>query len=159
MNLIGSLRHNGEGVTVGNCRMNSLLCFLRTNWYCMHGSSQQGLQHAFDRFYTACDQAGTKISAKKIEVLCLSRRPRQCMLQVSGYILQQVETPKYLGVVFTSEGSRNREINTQIGKANAVLRELFCSMLAKREFAKMAKLSVFKSFFFWDPHLWSCHES
>jgi len=94
----------------------------------MHGSSQQGLQHAFDRFYAACNQAGTKISAKMIDVLCLSRRPRQCMLQVSGNIQQQVETLKYLGVVFTSEGSRDREINTQIGKANTDLRELYCSV-------------------------------
>ena len=50
------------GVTVGNCRINGLLCFLRTNYYCMRGCSQQGLLHAFDRFYAACDQAGTKIS-------------------------------------------------------------------------------------------------
>jgi len=37
----------------------------------MRRSSQQGLQHAFDRFSAACDQAGTKISTKKIEALCL----------------------------------------------------------------------------------------
>jgi len=77
----------------------------------MRGSSQQGLQHTFDRFYSACDQAGTKISNKKIEVLCLPRRP-QCILQVSGNTLQQVETFKYLGVVFTSDGNRNKEIDT-----------------------------------------------
>ena len=68
----------------------------------MSGSSQEGFQHAFDRFYAACVQAGTKMSAKKIEVLCLLRRPRQCMVQVSGNTLQQVETFKYLGVVFTN---------------------------------------------------------
>jgi len=62
----------------------------------MRGSSQQGLQHAFDLFSNACDQAGTKISTKKIEVLCLSRHPRQCILQVSGNILQQIETSKCL---------------------------------------------------------------
>jgi len=43
--------------------------FLRMNWYCVRGSSQQGVQHAFDRFSDACDQEGTKISSKKIEVL------------------------------------------------------------------------------------------
>jgi len=83
------------------------VCFLRTNWYCMLGSSHKGLQRAFDLFSNACDQAGTKISSKKIEVLCLSRRPRQCILQVCGNILQQIETSKYLEVVFTSDGSRN----------------------------------------------------
>jgi len=46
--------------------------FLRKNWCCMYGSSQQGFQHAFDRFSAAYDQAVAKISTKKIEVLCLS---------------------------------------------------------------------------------------
>ena len=79
------------------------------------------------------------------------------MLQVSGNIQQQVETLKYLGVIFTSEGSRNREINTQIGKANAVLHELYCSVVAKRELSKRAKLSVFKSVF---VRIFTCgHES
>jgi len=36
--------------------------FVRTNLYYMRRSSQQGLQHAFDWFSVACDQAGTKIS-------------------------------------------------------------------------------------------------
>jgi len=99
----------------------------------MRGSSQQGLQHAFDRFSAAHDQAGTKISTKKIEVLCLSRRPRQFILQISGDTLQQVETFEDLGVVFTSDESRNKEIETRIGKANAVLIEFYCCVVTKRE--------------------------
>jgi len=87
----------------------------------MRGSSQQGLEHAFDRFCAACDQSGTKISSKTIEVLCRLRRPRQCFLQVSGNTLQQVEAFKYLGVVLTSDKSRNKGIDTLVGKANAVL--------------------------------------
>jgi len=114
----------------------------------MHGSSQKGLQHAFDRFSAACDQAGTKISSKTIEVLCHLRRPRQCFWQVSGNALQQVEAFKYLGVVFRSDESLNKGIDTLIGKANAVLHELYCSVVTKRELSKTAKLSVFKSVFF-----------
>jgi len=45
----------------------------------MRGSSQQGLQHALDRFSAECDQAGTKTNTKKIEVLHLSR-PEQDFL-------------------------------------------------------------------------------
>ena len=33
-------------------------------------SSQQGLQHALDRFSAACDRTGMKITTKKTEVLC-----------------------------------------------------------------------------------------
>jgi len=61
--------------------------------------------------------------------------------------LQQVETFNYLGVVFTSDGSRNKEIDTRFGKANAVLRELYYSVVTKRELSKNAKLSIFESVF------------
>jgi len=85
-----------------------------------------------------------KISSKKIEVLCLLRRPRQCFLQVIGNTLQQVEAFKYLEVVFTSDGSRNKLIDTLIFKANTVLRMLYCPVVTKRQLSKNAKLSVFK---------------
>jgi len=41
---------------------------------------------------------------------------------VCGNTLQQVKTFKWLGMVFTSDGSQTKEIDTRIGKANAVLR-------------------------------------
>ena len=70
---------------------------------------------------------------------------RQCTLPVSGNTLQQVQ--KYFGVVCTSKGRQNREIDARIGEANAVLRELYRSVVTKRELSNTAKLSVFKSFF------------
>jgi len=117
------------------------------DWYRMRGTSQQSLQPACDRFSAAYDEAVTKISSKKIEVLCLSRRPRLCILQVSGNTLQQGKTFKYLEVVFTSDGSRNKGITARTGEANAVLRELCRSVVTKRELSKTTKLSVFKSVF------------
>ena len=69
------------------------------------------------------------------------------MLQVNGSTLQQVEKFKYLGVVFTSDGRRKEEIDKWIGKVNAVLRELYRSVVTKQDFSKTAKLSVCKSVF------------
>ena len=62
-------------------------------------------------------------SALKAPRYCLSRNPRQCMLQVSSSMLQQVETSKYLRALLTSDDMR-KEIATSINKANAVLSEL-----------------------------------
>ena len=108
------------------------ICFLRTNWYCMRGSSQQGLQHAFDRFSAACDQTGKKISAEKLRD-CVSQDAQgsvfctwakmHCSKWSRSSTLQQMESFKYLGVVFTSNGSRNKGIDTRISEANAVLRK------------------------------------
>ena len=55
-------------------------------------------------------------------LLCLSANPRQCMRQVSGNTLQQVETFKYLEVVFTSDRRQSEKIVTRVGKAIAFLR-------------------------------------
>ena len=62
-----------------------------------------------------------------------------------GNTLQQVETSKYVEMVFTSDGSRKKNIDTRIGKANAVLRELYCSVVTKREISNTAKFSNFIS--------------
>ena len=47
-----------EGVTVGSCKNNRLLF---VNDLVLLASSEQGLQHALDRFGAACHQAGIKI--------------------------------------------------------------------------------------------------
>jgi len=77
---------------------------------------------------------------------------------VSGIAYTAVGRDVYLGVlVFTSDGSRNKEIDTRIGKANAVMRELYCSVVAKRELSKTAMLSVFSYCLF--PFLTCGHDS
>ena len=68
-----------------------------------------------------------------------------------------METFKYLGVVSTSDESRNKGIDTRIGKKNAVLRELCCSVMTKRGLSKNAKLTVFELVFV--PILTCGHES
>ena len=64
------------------------------------------------------------------------------MLQVSGNALQQVEKVKYIGVVFTSDRRWSEEIDARIGQTKAVLRELYCSVVTKRELSNTSKLSV-----------------
>ena len=88
-----------------------------------------------------------KISTAKAEVLHLSRNPDQCVLQVNGATLKQVEKFKYLGVAFTSDGRQDEELDTRIGKASAVIRALHYWVVMKRELSKKAKLSIFKAVF------------
>jgi len=116
MNWIASHRRFDEGVTVGNCRMNRLLF---ADELVQHAGSSARIRSVF-----CCVRPRRNNNQhQKIEVLCLARRPKQCMLQVSENTLQQMETlEKNLGVVFTSDGSWNKGFNTRIGKANAVLR-------------------------------------
>ncbi|CAM1314045.1 Uncharacterised protein r2_g2460 [Pycnogonum litorale] len=110
-------------------------------------TSEEGLQYALDRFDAECRDAGMKISVAKTETLLLSRRPGQCTLHVSGVPLKRVEKFKYLGVVFTSDGRQDIELDTRIAAAGAVMRQLQRSVLLRRELGVKAKLAVFKSVF------------
>ena len=119
--------------------------------------TESGLQRPLNSFADACNTAGMKISTAKTEVLHLSRNPDQCLLQVNRATLKQVEKFKYLGVAFTSDIRQDEELDTQIGKASAVIRALHRSVDMKRELPKKAKLSIFKTVFI--PTLTSVHES
>ena len=100
MNWISSNSQVNEGFTVRSCRISRLLF---VDDLVLHASSEQGLQHTLHRFSVVCNQTAMKISTKKTEVLCLSRKLKAVALQASGNILQQVRL-KYRPV--TSYGHR-----------------------------------------------------
>ena len=58
-----------------------------------------------------------------------------------------MEKFKYFGVTFSSDGRKDNKLDTRIGKASAVMRQLFRSVVLKRELCTNAKLSVFRSVF------------
>ena len=103
-----------ECATIGNCKISRLLF---ADDLVLLSSTESGLQRALNSFADACNTAGMKISTAKNEVLHLSRNPDQCVLQVNGATLKQVEELKYLGVAFTSDGRQDEKLDTRIGKA------------------------------------------
>ncbi|KAK3573019.1 hypothetical protein QTP86_012244 [Hemibagrus guttatus] len=70
-----------------------------------------------------------------------------CTLQIGGEVLPQVEEFKYLGVLFTSEGRMDREIDRWIGAAAAVMRSMYRSVVVKKELSRKAKLSIYQSIY------------
>ena len=141
-----------ECVAIGNCKISRLLF---ADDLVLLSFTESGLQRALNSFADASNTAGVKISSIKTEVLHLSRNPDQCVLQMSGATLKEVEKFKYLGVAFTSDGSQNEELYTQIAKASAVLRALHYLVVMKRELLKKGKALNFQSSFCPHSHLWS----
>ena len=76
-----------------------VVCYSLMIWFCFLPQKR-----ALNSFADACNPAGMKINTAKTEVLHLSTNPDQCVLQVNGATLKQVEKLKYLGVAFTSDG-------------------------------------------------------
>ena len=132
-----------------------VVCYSQMIWFCF--LPQNLASSALNSFADACNPARMKISMAKTEVLHLSRNLDQCVLQVNGATLKQVEKFKYLGVAFTSDGRQDEKLDTRIGRASAVMRALHYSVVMKRELSKKAKLSFFKAGFV--PILTYGHES
>ena len=70
--------------------------------------------------------------------------------------MTQEEEFKYLGVLFTSEGRMEREIDRRIGVASAVMRALHRPVVVKKELSQKAKLSIYQSIYV--PTLTDGHE-
>ncbi|KAI3357751.1 hypothetical protein L3Q82_016156 [Scortum barcoo] len=99
------------------------LCFLLfADDVVLMASSGQDLQHVLERFAAECEAAGMRISTSKSKAMVFDRKRVACPLRVGGEVLPQVEEFKYLGVLFTSEGKMEREIDRRIGAASAVMR-------------------------------------
>ncbi|KAI3364000.1 hypothetical protein L3Q82_001596 [Scortum barcoo] len=107
-----------EGVRLfGNHRISSLLF---ADDVVLLASSSQDLQHAvLERFAAECEAAGMRISTSKSGGH--GSRPEKGGVPSPGgwgEVLPQVEEFKYLGVLFTSEGKMEREIDRRIGAAS-----------------------------------------
>ena len=133
-----------EGVRFGDHRISSLLF---ADDVVLLASSNQDLQRALGRFAAECVASGMEISTSKSEAMVLDRKKVLCPLRVGGVSLPQVEEFKYLGVLFTSEGRMEREIDRRIGAAAAVMQSLYRTVVVKRELSRSAKLSIYRSIF------------
>ncbi|KAK3512930.1 hypothetical protein QTP70_029086, partial [Hemibagrus guttatus] len=83
----------------------------------------------------------------KSEAMVLDRKKVACTFQVGGEVPPQVEEFKYLGVLFTSEGRMDSEIDRRIGAAAAVMRSMYRSVVVKKELSRKAKLSIYQSIY------------
>ncbi|KAL6462549.1 hypothetical protein MHYP_G00289710 [Metynnis hypsauchen] len=112
-------------------------------------SSARDLQLFLDQFAAECE--AMKISTSKSETMVLSmvlsRKRVECSVQVGCEFLPQVEEFKYLGILFTSEGRMEREVDRRIGAASAVMWTLYRSVMVKRELSQKAKLSIYRSIY------------
>ncbi|KAK3555547.1 hypothetical protein QTP86_021786, partial [Hemibagrus guttatus] len=107
----------------------------------------QGLEGVCMHWGVLCEAAGMRVSTSKSEAMVLDRKKVACTLQVGGEILPQVEEFKYLGVLFTSEGRMDHEIDRQIGAAAAVMRSMYQAVVVKKELRRKAKLSIYQSIY------------
>ncbi|TWW71145.1 hypothetical protein D4764_17G0006280 [Takifugu flavidus] len=119
--LISRRSRGVEGVEFGGWKISSVLF---EDDVVLLAPSNRDLQQMLERFVTECEAGGMRISTSRSESMVLARKKVECLLRVGEEFLPQVEEFKYLGILFTSEGRMEREIDRRIGAASAVMRVL-----------------------------------
>uniref|UniRef100_A0A8C9TQF7 Reverse transcriptase domain-containing protein n=1 Tax=Scleropages formosus TaxID=113540 RepID=A0A8C9TQF7_SCLFO len=140
MDRISRRSRGQEGILRGSRKVTSLLF---AGDVVLFALSHDCLQHTLEQFSAKCEVVGMRISTSKSESMVLSRKRMACPLQVRGENLPQVEEFKYLGILFTSEGRREREIGHRLGAAAAVMRSLYQTVVVMGELSHKAKLSIY----------------
>ena len=135
---------SSSDVTFGECNVRRLLF---ADDLALLSAKESDVQYALDGFSDVSLNAWMKISTAKTEIICLSRHPVQCSFQTNGVTLKQADKFKYLRVTFSSDGRQDKEQDTRIAKASAVMRQLYRSVVLKRELCTKTKLSVSISIF------------
>ncbi|KAK3527334.1 hypothetical protein QTP86_021953 [Hemibagrus guttatus] len=128
-----------EGVRFGDHRISSLIF---ADDVVLLAPSSLDLQHALGHF-----AAGMRVSTSKSEAMVLDQKKVACTLEVGGEVSPQVEEFKYLGVLFTSEGRMDCEIDRWISAAAAVMQSMYRSVVVKKELSQKAKLSIYQSIY------------
>ncbi|KAI3358578.1 hypothetical protein L3Q82_014714 [Scortum barcoo] len=101
-------------------------------------------------------------SATHLQIRGHGSRPRKrvaCPLRVGGQVLPQVEEFKYLGVLFTSEGKMEREIDRRLDwySVRRIMRSMYRTVVVKKEAkSKGEALSIYRSIY--TPTLTYGHE-
>ncbi len=114
----------------------TVMLFADDGIVCLCTSTLTGL----DQLAVECEAARMRISTSKSEVMVLSRKPVDCPLWVGNEFSPQVKEFEYLGFLFTSEGTIERETGQRIGETGAVLLSPYCTVVTKSELSCKARL-------------------
>ncbi|XP_058251558.1 uncharacterized protein LOC131356504 [Hemibagrus wyckioides] len=108
----------------------------------MLAPSSQDLEHTLGWFAASCESAGMRISTSKSMAMVLDRKKVVCPLHVGWVFLPQVEEFKYLGVLFTSQGRMEWEIDRWVGAAAAAMQSVYRSVVLNKELSLGSTLSL-----------------
>ncbi|XP_037782014.1 uncharacterized protein LOC119578515 [Penaeus monodon] len=103
------------GVMTEEVREEPPWCILHADDIVLVVETKQELQRKMERWRTALESRGLKISRKKTEYFTMDTEgDQQSMIQIDGLNLKRVDHFKYLGAMVKEDGSIGREIKHRI---------------------------------------------
>ena len=106
---------------------------------------EEDMQTNLGEMKKVMDKWGMKMHLGKTKVMMVSRTEEDCNLNVEGEDIETVKKLKYLGVMVSSDGLCDEEIEQRVGAAAKVVGAMRKEVLERRELLKKTKLRVFNA--------------
>ena len=76
---------------------------------------------------------GSEGELTKTRVMRVARQKGQCEVKVDDEVIEQVDEMKYLGVMISSDGSIEKEVEVRIGSAARMVGRMSEAVLRRKE--------------------------
>ena len=83
-----------------------------------------------------------KVNWRKTKMMRVARKSEQCEVKIRDETIEQVDARKYLGVMISSDGSMEKEVEARIGSATQVIGGMSEIVLRRKELSRNTKLKV-----------------
>ena len=77
----------------------------------------EGLQSNLQVMSDVLSRWELKVNWEKTKVMRVVRKREECEVEIEEQVIEQVDTIKYLGVLISSDGSMEKEVEARIGSA------------------------------------------
>ena len=104
--------------------------------------SEEGLQSNLQILSEAMIRWDLKVNWRKTIVMKVARERGDCEVRVSDQAIEQVDVMKYLGVMLSSDGRMQKEMEARIESATRMIGGMSEAVLRKRELREGTKLKV-----------------
>ena len=104
--------------------------------------SVEGLQHNMQVMSGVLSKWKLKVSWRKAKVMRVARKSEDCEVKIGEKVIDQVDEMKYLGVIISSDGRMEKEVEARIGSATRVIGGMNKTVLKRKELSRSTKLKV-----------------
>ena len=104
--------------------------------------SEGGLQSNLKVLSEAMDRWDLKVNWMKTKVMRVARKRDSCDVSIGDQVIEQVDEMKHLGVMISSDGRMEKEIEARIAMATRLVEGMGDTVLSRRELSNGTKLKV-----------------
>ena len=108
----------------------------------MMAESEEALQHNMQELNDRLEEWEMKVNWQNTRVMRIGRKKDVCKVEDNGQEVEKVEVMKYLGVMISSDGSMDSEVEQRIGMASKIIGAIGRTVLGRKELTKGTKVRV-----------------